>query len=67
MLNSTGVSSKSKHSDLEVYICSVLIHFEHLPASTRILAMLLAGGVLANVLYQSVPMFFGIFGANRLR
>lgn len=33
-LLSTGVSYKSKRNDLTVYIGSLLIHFEHLPAPT---------------------------------
>lgn len=30
---STGLSYMSQSSDLKVYICSLLIHFEHLPSS----------------------------------
>lgn len=52
---STGASYESKSSDLKVYICSVLIHFEHLPAPTY-LGCAVGSEVLADVGFKSVPL-----------
>lgn len=58
-LLSTGVSYKSKRNDLTVYIGSLLIHFEHLPAPTY-LGCALGRNLLADFLFNE--FLWSIFG-----